>query len=393
VKYGHPLEIPRSRAWKGLRWQGERAECPMEGIHGDTHPMTWAADDGVYMSAGDPNFAYFNGKPRHVPWPEAFDKPGLYPHMGGLDVEKLAGFGRDFGVEQVNTMPGLMGPGGNGPKPSGMISVKGALYLAAQTLLGHKPARHREKCQHGSDASIMRSDDLGKTWSPDIQSVFTGLEAKFYDRKGWKWTNPPEDRGSWMGWKPMFPGPLFGGPSFVQFGKDNSDAVDSYVYAVSSDQWDNGTELRLGRVPADSILEAGAWEWAVPDGNGGVSWTGMLEESGPVLGMDGHLGLPEMVYLPSAGRYLLLTWGLHKDFHVSDGSELTILESENPWGPFSLVYYEKIWDSVEVCPYCPRVPMKWFDQGRLSGWLLHSGSWHTVNFYKPHVKPFQLVPA
>jgi hypothetical protein len=46
----------------------------------------------------------------------------------------------------------------------------------------------------------------------------------------------------------MFPDSKFGGPSFVQFGGDNADAVDEYIYAVSGDQWDNGSELRLERV-------------------------------------------------------------------------------------------------------------------------------------------------
>jgi len=389
--YKHPLQIPESALIVGLEWTGERTACPMDGIHNDTHPMTWADDDETYLSAGDPNFAFFDGKPRHVPWQEAFDKPALYPHMGGLDVERLTGYGADFGIEQINTMPGLMGPGGNGPKPSGMISVKGSLYLAAQNLLGRKPAPHREKSQHGSDATILRSDDHGLTWLPDIQTGLAEMEAQWYDRRSWQWRNPPEERTSWKGWKPMFPGSAFGGPSFVQHGRDNADAVDGYVYAVSGDQWDNGSELRVGRVPRDSILEVEAWEWALLQRDGSVEWTGQLSESKPVLTLEGHLGLPEMVYLPGIERYLLLTWGLHKDFDVKAGSELTVLESEQPWGPFRLVYYEEMWDSIEVCPYCPRVPLKWFDHESLSGWIVHSGSWHTVHHYSPHVRPFQLV--
>jgi hypothetical protein len=391
--YSHPMEIPRSTTLTGLRWTGERSPCPATGIHGDTYPMSWAADGHTYMSAGDPNFATIDGQTRHVPWPEAFDKPDLYPHMGGLDVERLTGHGADFGIEQINTMPGLMGPGGNGPKPSGMISVQGTLYLAAQNLLGKKPAAHREKSQHSSDATILRSDDFGRTWYPDIQTGLTEMEAQLYDRRNWRWRTPPEARTSWRGWKPMFPGASFGGPTFIQYGQDHADAVDGYVYAISGDQWDNGSELRLGRGPQDRILEIEAWEWATVQPDSSVTWIDSLAASKPVLTLDGHLGLPEMIYLKPIERYLLLTWGLHKDFHVDEGSELTILESEHPWGPFRLVYYEELWESVEVCPYCPRVPLQWFDAERLSGWLLYSGSWHTVEHYRPHVKPFELVVA
>jgi hypothetical protein len=351
--------------------------------------MTWAADGEIYLSAGDPNYICEDGVCRHMSWQEAFKRPDIYPHMGGLDVERLTGYDFDFGVEQVNTMPGLMGPGGNGPKPSGMISVNGSLYLAAQNLLGRKPAAHRERSQHGSDATILRSDDFGKSWYPDIQTGLTEMEAEFYDRPSMTWRNPPEERTGWKGWQPMFPGWKFGGPSFVQYGRDSATAVDDYVYAISGDQWDNGSELRVGRVPQDRIQEVDAWRWAEV-GGGDVTWVDTLGAAKPVLNLHGHLGLPEMVYLPEVGCYLLLTWGLHQDFHVEAGSELTILESENPWGPFRLVLYEELWDSVEVCPYTPRIPLKWFDPASLSGWLVHSGNWHTVEHYTMHVCPFRL---
>ena len=60
----------------------------------------------------------------------------------------------------------------------------------------------------------------------------------------------------------------------------------------------------------------------------------------PYWEIPGHIGLPEMVYLPSLKKYLLLTWGLHTNFRTPTGSELTILESDKPWGPFFLVQYD-----------------------------------------------------
>jgi len=58
TNYNHPLEIPASPLVPGLRWTGERVACPVDGIHGDTHPMTWAADGEIYLSAGDPNWCW-----------------------------------------------------------------------------------------------------------------------------------------------------------------------------------------------------------------------------------------------------------------------------------------------------------------------------------------------
>src|SRR5512146_1617359 len=72
--YNHPLEIPKSNCLY-FSWTGERVPCPVPGIHGDTHPQTWAADDQIYISVGDPNWVLEDGKPRGMTWQEALDKP------------------------------------------------------------------------------------------------------------------------------------------------------------------------------------------------------------------------------------------------------------------------------------------------------------------------------
>ena len=44
-----------------------------------------------------------------------------------------------YTITRVNAMPEYRGSGGGGPKPTGMISVHGVLYLAVQNLFGKKP--------------------------------------------------------------------------------------------------------------------------------------------------------------------------------------------------------------------------------------------------------------
>ncbi len=200
---------------------------------------------------------------------------------------------------------------------------------------------------------------------------------------------------SWPNKGVMFPGYKFGGPAFINFGKDNAGARDDFVYAVSSDQWDNGSNLRLGRVPADGIVRREAWEWVcafAPSGE--PAWSGDLEESVPVLSLHRWLGIPEMLYLAGIGRYLLLTWRLHKDFSGVDGTDLIVLESPEPWGPFSLVHFEEYWEGREFNPYCPRVPLKWMDAAGTTGWLQFSGSWSAAGqkagFYRSNVRQFRL---
>ncbi len=398
MRYKHPTEIPRSEKIRSLEWTGDRIPCATANVRGDTHPMAWAADGELYIGTGDPNWMIRDGVVyASIDWTNKQISDEEYKSMCGLCVEKITGNPIEFELSRVNDMPGYIGGGGYGPKPSGMISVDGVLYYAVQNLLGWKPPRFRKNSQHGSDATILRSDDYGKTWTPDLDPVLLEMEKEQYVRgnrkvTGFGWQTPPEARAEYKGWKPMFPGNLFGGPSFIQFGQDNREAVDDYVYAVSGDHWDNGSEMRLGRVSKDKILDRDAWEFAIPKADGGVEWVKELDVSEPVLTIEGHLSLPEMVYIPSIKKYLLVTWALHTDFDAKDGSELTLLEADNPWGPFKLVYYEWMWYKEEASPYCPRIPLKWFDNTNLIGWMLHSGNWQTqIPYYLPQVRPFKLI--
>ena len=396
MRYTHPANIERSKSFVSLEWTSDRIPVSTLGIRGDTHPQTWAKDDQIYVGTGDPNWTLIDGRIVNGSVP---DRPDLneyiYQRVSGHVVEKITGSPDKFDVVRVNDLPGQTGWGGSGPKPSGMISVDGVLYYAAQNYMGWKPPRYGIDSQHGSDAAILRSDDFGKTWTPDLDVILTPFYKENYKLgvpQHEAWMLPPEDRAGVNGWKPMFPGSWFGGPAFVQFGKDNADAVDGYVYAVSADHWDNGSELRLGRVPKNAIMDRSQWEFAAPGCKGGVSWTCDLYRSLPVLAIDRHISMPEMVYMPKEGKYLLITWGLHEDFRASTGSELTVLEADQPWGPFFLVYYEWMWYKREAGHYCPRVPLKWFDQSSLSGYMLYSGNWETqIPYYMPQTRAFKII--
>ena len=397
MNYKHPVEIPRSKI--EFDWTGERIACATPGVRGDTHPLAWADDDEIYVGTGDPNWMPVD--PDHAAasgWSKQAIDDDKHRRMSGLVVERFHGDPEKFQLDRINDMPGYIGYGGSGPKPTGMVSVDGKLYFAVQNLLGWKPPHFRTHSQHGSDATILCSSDHGQTWTPDLNDLLSRMEAEQFDRaernstvwRGWK--TSPESRTSYQGWKPMFPGCLFGGPSFIQFGKDNQDALDDYVYAISADHWDNGSELRLGRVQKDQILDPYAWEFAKTEGHGDVIWLHGLEQSSPVLTIERHISTPEMIYLPSIRKYLLLTWALHQDFRATPGSELTILESDQPWGPFKLVYYEWMWYLREAGCYCPRIPLKWFDNEKLAGWLEHSGNWETMTpYYLPQIRPFKLT--
>jgi len=400
MKYAHPTQIPMSKRLF-FDWIGDRIPVSSYNVHGDTHPMTWADDDEIYMGTGDPGWCVVDGQNIVSPCQHATILDDGCPAANGQVVEKLTGRPEQFEVYRVHDMPGYVGVGGNGAKPSGMICVDGVLYYAVQNLLGMKTPPHRPGSQHGSDATIIRSHDHGKTWEPDLNPLLDSFMREHYGFEGDMWKTTEDERKGYQGWAPMFPGSDFGGPSFVQFGKNNEEAIDGYVYALSADQWDNGRFLRLGRVAKDAILERGRWEFASLNAAGSPVWHSDIADSGPILDIEGHISLPEMVYISALQKYILLTWGLHTDFYTPTGSELTILESDNPWGPFSLVHYEWMWYPREVCPYTPRLPLKWFDGDSLEGFILHSGNWgyptaeggweSAMHYYMPQVKKFRFI--
>ena len=76
------------------------------------------------------------------------------------------------------------------------------------------------------------------------------------------------------------------------------------------------------------------------------------------------------------------------------GTDLLILEAPEPWGPFSLVYFEEFWEGEEFTPYCPRIPLKWMAHDQLSGYMQFSGSWGPIGqeklYYRSNVRKFVL---
>ena len=340
--------VPKSTLIKGFEWTSERIPYPDKDVKGDTYPITWAEDGELYTSAGDPWWGESNS---------------------GLDIEKFSGGPTDYKITKMSHMNDYLGWGGDGPKPSGMICVDGVLYFSFQNMLRTRVPPFSLLSQHGSDAQIVYSTNKGHFWVPTLGTIST----------------------------PMFAGHKFGGPSFVNFGQNNANARDNYVYAVSSDQWDNGSNLRLGRVPADSIMRREDWEWvAAITPSGEPAWSHDLNEAVPVLSLHRWLGLPEMVYIAGIQRYLLLTWRLHTDFSPDDGTDLVIFEAPEPWGPFSLVHFEEYWEGKEYTPYCPRVPLKWVEGDGLSGWVQFSGGWgphgqKELLSYRSNVRPFRLL--
>ena len=288
-----------------------------------------------------------------------------------MDFIAVEGNPSDLQTRVVNEMPGFTGWGGDGLKPTGMLCRKGVLYLFAQNL-GQHSDENAEK-SHGYDAQIFQSFDKGKTWAPDIRTVKN---------------------------TPMFPGREFGSPAFINYGKDNEGETDGFVYALSGQGWSNGNTLKVGRVPAEKIMDRSAWEFVSGfDPARNPLWNHDFRAAVPVLQDKGFMGYPECVYIASSKRYLLLTWRLKIElpdkYSPDGGSELAVYEAPQPWGPYSVVA-KMDWETPEVTPYGPRLPLKWFNGDTLEGYLMFSGSWRNggqTEFYRPQVRQFKLLRA
>jgi len=82
--------LPRSTVIRELQWVGDRISYPEQDKKGDTFPMTWAEDDEIYASAGDPL------------WGESRD---------GLDVQKFSGTAPEYTIQKVHSMNDYRGWG------------------------------------------------------------------------------------------------------------------------------------------------------------------------------------------------------------------------------------------------------------------------------------------
>ena len=92
-------------------------------LKADTYPLTWADDNLIYSSGGDPVSEKKNN---------------------GLEFLSIDGTPANYTISVVNEMPDFLGWGGQGLKPTGMLCRKGVLYLFAHNL-GKQTNENMEK--------------------------------------------------------------------------------------------------------------------------------------------------------------------------------------------------------------------------------------------------------
>lgn len=312
---------------------------------GDLWPSCWSDDDALYAANGD--------------------GAGFGSSMSDIVVNRITGSPASDDIEGVGLAVGDdLGQVWTGPdftrKPTGMLCVNGAIYLAVQDL--------RRDFNTAPAATIARSDDHGETWSWDTAA-------------------------------PMFDDGAFTTIWFADYGKDAEHAPEpafAYAYGLDGnwrDSFDDSvpdpTELFLARVPVDAVQDAAAWEFYVGrPGDDQPTWTRDITAKRPVLvderrrhpSRDDGAGDPAgttvgahdlsvlsqggVTYLPKLDRYVYTSW-----------TELTFefYEAPQPWGPWTPFLSRDFgpypWDADAFGGYGTTIPSKFLSDDNRTAWV------------------------
>ncbi len=269
------------------------------------------------------------------------------------------------------------GPDRGNWKGCGITAVDGSLYMAASR---HHYMRGPFWQQEAWDASIVRSDDHGETW-----------------------TDTPEIGGS------MFPGQAFATPFFIDYGAHVQAAphgADRYVYATSSmGHWNNGHAMTLGRVARDRIhrLDPADWQFAqgyavdpapnladIPVGE--PVWGPRHDTSLPTFQAPGRTGMSGPTWVPALGLYILPQWHFpHLDRPSPQRwqhSRWQLFSAPAPWGPWTQFFEH---DFAPQGFYNPTIPSRFISDDGRTLWLLTCGDFATHAHYALHAAPLTLT--
>ena len=322
---------------------------------GDMWPITWAADGNLYGGAGDNsgspmNFWRINGEPQD----------GYLGTGWGISMQLVDNLPIDPQV--YCRRPGVDAK--NGVKPASLIGVGGIIYFAVELHnYGDNPAFNR---QHNIGAWIITTADYGRTWNREATPLdfFTGRLAS---------------------------------PHFLQFGRDYDGARDGYVYACfaaaddGGSYWENGDYLLLGRVDQSRILAREAWEFFTGlDAAGAPQWDRDDAAARPVFRYPLMTGENHVSYNRGLGRYIMGSYGFldgdgnPRPYHAAGlwpqsalRSQLTLYESPEPWGPWSLFYRDDDWGTYG--DYQPSFPTKWMSGDGRTMLMVSSGTFDDYN--------------
>lgn len=326
---GQTIPYPQSTKIDSIKWYWDTH------IHtateSDLWPVTWGYDDHIYTSWGDGSGFNSNNDQGHVSLgfariensPENFRGVNLW---GGYKAENPA------------TFKG---------KCNSLISVNGILYGWVNTQNRTYPAM--------PDIKLAWSTDLGKTWK----------------LTGWAFNSADS----------FLPG------SFINFGKDNENSRDDYIYTYGG-LWSQPGKIQantyLIRVHKNNILEKNKYEFFKGlDKEGNPLWSSNTNERKPVFTDRNGAEGPIAVYNKELNQYLLTISHCPPDGNfVGTIGRLGVFVADEPWGPWSTVAYYNNWgnygDLGENLGF--HIPIKWISDDGKTFWVIYSSESHLDRF-------------
>jgi hypothetical protein len=288
-------------------------ELDLNSIHkwddsnGDTWDPFWADDDRLYsFNCDGRGFGKFQ---ENIAF-NRFDGETL-ASLVGVQVNPMSEYGpaTQHGSDKATW------------KACGQECIDGVFYCFVSRNVYGNESGDRLMRQTAFNSSLIKSSDRGLTWQRTAGENYA---------------------------RPMWPGPRFGAPFFVHYGKNggnvNRDGASEYVYAASTNGfWNDGDSLILGRVRRKALpkLEASDWEYYTGgEGASSGTWSKHLDSAVPILERSGKCGQTPICYVHALGIYLLISWYnpavLTRWFEPSEMC-YDFFQAEHPWGPWSLV--------------------------------------------------------
>lgn len=351
--------------------------------HGDTYSVAWDRDGKLYCMVDDTKgfdrdlaaIAPGNTKAgRNLTVNLLLGTPGQSDFRGHAIFGEhlaLAQFGGENEADTSLPLGGIW-------KATGLGSYDGVIYLVVHDQTRNFPDR---KCR-ATGSSIIKSVDGGTNWITP-EGTTNAKPASF-----------------------IFQDPRFSRIAFVQYGADGrtpGDPHDSdvFVYAIANDgDWDNGSNVYLGRVRRSELprLRADDWEFFTGLADGEPQW-GLLSDTQPVFTKSGHVSQTTMYYCPSRRCYILPNWYYVRDptLNPADDKWYGLASSGNtaweffaapaPWGPWhpERPFFTKEWTGEGY--YNPSIVNK-YSEGDVLSILCGANYWSY--FYGLHYLDLRL---
>ena len=274
---------------------------------GDTWDPFWADDGNLYAFNCDGRG--FGKESMNL----AFNRlSGDSPDsLAGAMVNTMAEYGKSNQKEADNATW----------KACGQECIDGVFYaFVSRNAYGSESGDYWLR-QTAFNSSLIKSTDRGLTWSRSATENYK---------------------------HPMWPGPAFGAPFFIHYGKNGGDVVRDgakrYVYAVSTNGfWNDGDSYILGRILRAKLPELNAADWsyfAGGDGTAAKSWSARIQDAQPLLSRRTHCGQSGPCYIRALGAYLIVVWyNTEKMTKWYEPNEMRydFYQAPHPWGPWTAV--------------------------------------------------------